>query len=742
MIGKLKGRSVHELTDRLAQLGRAISERQGFMRTPALPAAMQLAPVTPWPACDSEMLRRYTPHQDKAALLALADGIVRGTFSLLGLRDVSYGSPVNWHRDPLSGREAPLRHWSRVPYLDETQVGDHKVIWELNRHQWFITLGQAWRLTGDDRYARTAARLLREWLDSNPPKQGINWCSALELAFRVQSWIHGLRLFAGAAELRGVLLRDLVASAALQIDHVVHNLSTWFSPNTHLTGEALAMLSAGAAWPELPDAVQWRSHGWKILCDELPKQLRADGVYFEQSAWYQAYTLDFYLLALAWAQHASLPVPMDMHARIRDAARALRAVTRPDGTLVRLGDDDGGHALPLVPLAFGDATASLWRAAHVLNDDALVPPTDAGRSTLLWLEGHDAFVAKRDQKPTHAGRSSVALPEGGWMTLAERGPNARQDHWLVMDGGPHGALSYAHAHADALGIDLSVHGVPVLVDPGTGAYGGALRRRYRSTGVHNTVTVDGVDSSEQGTAFAWRSAAVSTVQSFAVSSSATFCAASHDGYRRLADPVRHHRSVLRIAGSYWLVFDTIEAIADHAISLTLQAAHGAHVTQHSTQQFEIMIHDVRVHVALDPRFDGAVQTRTVSPAYALELPAPAITGSGRSAGRQTYCCAIAADGEAGSIAVQSEGHGVWRIVHRAGTDMVALGDAGARTFGPATFDGSQIGSLLAVLGADEPHRIVAAGAGTLHLAGQIVTLGANDIHVARRASDGTWTTES
>ena len=33
----------------------------------------------------------------------------------------------------------------RVPFLDHAAVGDHKVTWEINRHQWLVTLAQAWR---------------------------------------------------------------------------------------------------------------------------------------------------------------------------------------------------------------------------------------------------------------------------------------------------------------------------------------------------------------------------------------------------------------------------------------------------------------------------------------------------------------------------------------------------------------------------------------------------------------------
>ena len=747
MIGRLRGRSVTELRDRLMQFSVSFAERHGVgLDTPGMPAEMPLAPRTPWPLPDALAIRARLAPESAVELLARADRIVDGTFDVLGLKGVSYGAPVNWQRDPLSGREAPLRHWSRVPYLDVGQVGDHKITWELNRHQWLIMLGQAWVLTADTRYADTAARLLREWLQGNPPKDGINWCSSLELAFRVQSWIHGLRLFDGAESFTAALRRDLVESAAVQISHVERNLSTWFSPNTHLTGEALAMLCTGAAWPTLPHAARWRRDGWQVLCTEVTRQLRPDGVYFEQSAWYQAYTLDFYVLGVTWARMAGLDVPADLLAHIQRAAVALRLVTRPDGTIARLGDDDGGRTLPLATTPFGDMTDSLWRAADLLGHrEAPLPPRTAGLESLLWLEGGEAFDAMARQAQPWHDRQSRALRHGGWVALVEPAAHDTGDHWLVFDAGPHGALTHAHAHADALGFDLSVHGTPIIVDPGTGEYSGDRRTTYRSTASHNTVTVDGSDSSEQESPFRWRSAADAALRGFgAAPSIAAFVTASHDGYRRLADPVRHSRTILRLHRHYWLMFDTLETDGRHDASLTLQLSHGVTVTGTEPRRFLLSAARaagaVDVAVVLDPRVTARVEHRTISPAYALELPADAIVADAATSGRVTLCTVIGAmdEGAPRELVPVGPAEEAWSVTHAHGQDLVACPGGRPLTLGPVRFDGS----ALVLLGGTAAHTIVAAGAGTLELAGRAFTLSGDDVRVARRSSEGTWTMES
>ena len=74
-------------------------------------------------------------------------------------------------------------------------AGDKKITWELNRHQHFVKLGQAYWLTGDEKYAATFVDHLKSWMDQNPPKLGINWASSLEVAFRSISWLWALAFF-------------------------------------------------------------------------------------------------------------------------------------------------------------------------------------------------------------------------------------------------------------------------------------------------------------------------------------------------------------------------------------------------------------------------------------------------------------------------------------------------------------------------------------------------------------------
>src|SRR5207244_12529811 len=119
------------------------------------------------------------------------------------------------------------------------------------RHLW---------LTNDGRYARGITSQLTHWLDANPPLTGINWSSMLEIGFRSISWVAALHFLLASdleAEARSPWLIDMFVAIDRQLTHLEQNLSYYFSPNTHLTGEALALYVAGAALPELTGSGRW-----------------------------------------------------------------------------------------------------------------------------------------------------------------------------------------------------------------------------------------------------------------------------------------------------------------------------------------------------------------------------------------------------------------------------------------------------------------------------------------------------
>jgi hypothetical protein len=509
------------------------------------------------------------------ALVAAADRIADGHFSLLGHADLGFGDPVDFHLEPAAGKRAPLAHWSRIDYLNPEVAGDHKIIWELNRHQWFVTLGRAWWLTSDEKYARCFTHSLAAWIDQNPPKLGINWASSLELALRAIAWTWALALF---REYRG-LSGDLLAAARkvlyLHGRHIETYLSTYFSPNTHLTGEALGLVYLGTAFPEFSRAARWRASGTRIMLDMLDRHVRPDGVYFEQSSYYHRYTTDFYTHLYLLTRDSDPSAAEAVRPRLLALLDHLQAIARPDGTTPFVGDDDGGRLLVLDERPANDFRAALSTGA-VLFDRADFKRT-AGElaQETLWLLGPWEAARFDAPPPSEPAYGSRAFPDGGYFVM--RDGWTRESNYLLADCGPHGSLSCGHSHADALAIEVAVCGRPALIDPGTFTYttSAELRDRFRSTPAHNTVTVDGQSSSEPAGPFAWRHVARCSLRTWISQRRFDFFDGRHDGYCRLSDPVTHQRTILFLKGEYWVVRDRLVAAGAHRYEVGFHFPAGA-----------------------------------------------------------------------------------------------------------------------------------------------------------------------
>ena len=497
-------------------------------------------------ALTSRITRRFPGAAADAS--GRADRVLEGRYDLLGYRDLRFGTPPAWHKDPVHNREAPSGYWSAIAYL-APQAGDHKVIWEVNRHQQWLTLARAHRLTGDHRYYDGFVAQLEDWMASNPPLQGTNWASMLELGFRSISWLWSLHFFAAAAggdaPGRAPWMVDLLLALDRQLTHIEHNLSRYFSPNTHLTGEALALYVAGCALPELRASGRRRAMGRRILLQEIDRQINADGGHAELSAHYHRYSTDFYLLAALAARAAGdEAAPAFEQAALRQATY-LRTLTDDNGTLPLLGDDDGGQLFPIGGRAAVDCRDTL-AAASVMFDEPALAVSEVPEE-VFWMCGALPLESMpRASTPWH----SAPLTGSGYYV--SRTPSG--DH-LVFDAGRHGFLNGGHAHADALSLVLTVAGRPLLVDPGTATYTmlPAARDLFRSTAMHNTVELNSRPQSEPEGPFHWRSRADARLLVWQSARGFDYAEGIHEGYR----PVAHGRAVLALHGAGWLVIDHV-----------------------------------------------------------------------------------------------------------------------------------------------------------------------------------------
>ncbi|MER7986326.1 alginate lyase family protein [Streptomyces noursei] len=504
------------------------------------------------PHCPSVTGARFTAVLPAGALAAVppdaakrivaeADRLMEGRVEFFGVVRDDLADP-DWWSDPKTGRRAPSGYAFDVPYRDEDAVGDIKQIWELSRHQYLTVLAAAYALTGQERYAARVAAHLRSWWAANPPLRGVHWISGIELGIRLLSWVWVRRLldgWSGAAE-----LFEGNPVALHQIWHHQRWLAAFpsrgSSANNHVIAEAAGQFAAACAFGWFPASARWRADALRSLERHLRSNTFGSGLNRELATEYHGLVLELGLAAVAEADAAGVPVPATVRLVLLRMTDALAAVVDNRLRPPRQGDADDGHGL-VVDGAGTDRWASLLATGDAVFGRLAWWPTVTGTdvrtpllAALITPEVRDVF--RPASRPAH-------FADAGLTVL--RGP---AEIWCRCDGGPHGFLSIAaHAHADALSVEVRHDGVDVLADPGTFCYHGQpeWRQYFRSTLGHNTLQLDGEDQSGSGGPFLWTRHARSRVLVADTSDGgvARWCA-EHDGY-----PGRVHRRRVELASA-------------------------------------------------------------------------------------------------------------------------------------------------------------------------------------------------
>jgi hypothetical protein len=559
-------------------------------------------------------------------LLAAAEGICAGQFSLLGYEGLSFGTQVDWHLDPIRHQRSPARHWSRIDPLDSREVGDSKIVWELNRHQWLVTLAQAYRISGDERYATRAGELLSSWLEANPRGRGINWSSSLEVSYRLIAWSWALGMLHGTPVIERSPFAGLAGSIREHARHIERYLSYYFSPNTHLTGEALGLFYAGVLFDAFPEASRWRDLGRRVLIEQSERQILGDGVHFEQATCYHRYTIEIYLHALLLAERFGVELPADLGSRTERMFDLLMHLAQPDGGMPDLGDADGGWLLPLVRRAPLDCRGVMaWGASWFRRRD-LAWLTGGDGAEVGWALGTAGLHRLDELQPAPPSIPASRVFQFGGYAVMRSGWD-REALGMVLDAGPLGCpVSAAHGHADLLSLQCWALGQPWIVDAGTGCYTPepTWRAYFRGTAAHNTVRVDQLDQAEVAGPFSWRTRPSAQLRGWSSSEALDSADAEHHGYQRLTDPVTHRRRVLFVKPHYWVVVDDLEGAAHHEVELRFHLSvtpdldsSGAACLRRGGKAFWILPFSAG---SLEP----LVQTEWRSPAYGRREEAPVL----------------------------------------------------------------------------------------------------------------------
>lgn len=512
-----------------------------------------------------------------------ANSILRWEIPIFG-KIFHYQNHIEWHKDPISQKEWPKIHWSKISVVDGNEKLDAKWIWELNRHQFLLAPAIAYWATEDERYAQFILNLLLSWVEQNPPSIGINWLESLEIATRLVVWIWVLELLRGAKCLHEEVLLNLLDSLMQQASHVARYLSFYISPNTHLTGEALGLFLVGSMYPEYLLANDWSALSQKILEDEVTNQFGDDAVHSELSTYYHCYSVDYYLQFLLLANKQGREVRKTVPDQLEKMLYFLMHISRPDGTLPMLGDDDGGRALPLSSDHYNSATKLLGIGALLFQRSDLKKQSMKSFEDAVWLFGSRFEAVETTVNEHESEKKYNFFQDANYMTY--RTTWDKDAHYALFDAGRMGFLSAGHSHADYLHFELAAHGFPVLVDRGTYSYKERLWRNYaRGTSAHNSVCIDGKNQVPFYGSFSWKKipgpgrGKLLCGPSFAVMESEQTC------YK----DIRHKRSLMFFGSDVIVCRDSFKAKNTHQYEYFLQLFPGVSVSAAGDISYNLLV---------------------------------------------------------------------------------------------------------------------------------------------------------
>lgn len=445
----------------------------------------------------------------------------------------NYGKDINWE------------YWP---------VKDNELRWQLHRHKWFTPMGKAYRISGDEKYAKEWVHQYIDWVQKNPlvnmKQDEFELVSAgevkedadnvyfawrqLEVSNRLQDQTCQFLLFCSASAFTPEFLTEFIVNYHR---HGVHLLKNYSAEGNHLLFEAQRMVYAGVFFPELKDAAIWRESGINILNREIKKQVYNDGGQYELDPHYHLAAINIFCKALRMADCNGFrnEFPSEYLDTVKNMIAFYANICFPDYTNPCFSD-----------AKLGDYQAEL---ANYRDWLALFPDCD-------WIR----YYATEGREGAPFPYLSHGALTSGFFTFRN---GWKQDATvMVVKAGPKGEW---HCQPDNGTFELWFNGKNLFPDSGSYVYAGEgevmeQRNWHRQTCVHNTVTLNNknLDQTESVTKL-WQP-----------EGNVQILVTENPSYKNL----KHRRSVFFVDNSYFVIVDEMVGSQKGSINLHYQMPKG------------------------------------------------------------------------------------------------------------------------------------------------------------------------
>ncbi|MHA0857846.1 alginate lyase family protein [Paenibacillus sp. CMAA1364] len=488
-----------------------------------------------------------------------ADRICDHQFDLLGSGDVHVGDKCPWNVDFKTNYRWKNTFYKHIAIVDLTNKADVKVPWELSRFQHVFTLGKAYWLTNDEKYAIEFQEQIEDWITHNPIEMSVNWTCTMDVAIRAVNWISGCYFFRESPSISATCWERIHASLYLHGPFILRNLeNTGEHTGNHYLSNLVGLASLGIYFGEFRiteneeptnHPKQWLEYAHSELEREMFVQVNTDGTNYEASTSYHRLVTECFLLTTVLCAHNEIYFSVEYANRLEKMCEFICQTLKPNGLTPVVGDADDGRLL--IVSQYGSWVRNDYRhllmvAGEFFDRDDFRFYAQGEEENSLWITGS---FSTEFNSPSEQLRS-IAFPDGGYYVL-------RNDYVYCLIRC--GELSFrghgAHSHNDQLSFELQINGIDFFIDPGSYVYTADYRMRnlFRSTAMHNTIEVAGKEQNdfEEDNLFLMREQSFSQCEMFTDS----LFVGHHHGYRDKLGIT--HRRALSISENKLVILDVL-----------------------------------------------------------------------------------------------------------------------------------------------------------------------------------------
>lgn len=525
------------------------------------------------PDVTTNQIEDIITENQKTLLIEKANKIMNHQFNILSV-DIVFKQEIDWHLDFSSGFRWPKgKLHTKYNQVDTTNNADVKYPRELSRCHHFLYLGQAYLLTKNEKYTDEFINQIEHWIKENPYKKSINWCCSMDIAIRAINWIYGLKMFSSSEKINEGFLSKIFTSLYLHGRYIFENPEKNRSYNhNHYLSDLAGQIVLGLLFKQnkIKETNLWKENGVYEFFREIRTQILPTGFSYERTTNYHRLVTELISYTIIIMKRVGSEIPIDINYRVESMFKVVCNYCNVDGTAPIIGDQDNGRLLPFFPYSFNYQRYLLNIGTVLFDNEFFKSHTQKDNIDILWLFGYTGIEKFNSIKPKQLELKTQSYADAGFYIL-------RSDKTYVFIN--NSGLSHynevvglgTHTHSDLLSFVYEYEGKSFLVDPGTYLYSAnpKQRKKFRSTKMHNTLTVDGYDQNELNEKELWgfSRTAIPSENSFFNTSEVDSFEGAHTGYMRLNDSVLHTRKFeLNKVTNELAITDKLECKGSHDIT--------------------------------------------------------------------------------------------------------------------------------------------------------------------------------